>query len=203
MQEEAISFFLGRLVTLGCFPPHPPLLPTNTSFWSITLPNMPSHSISRSNPSQPAFQNEEGNTSPLPERYFSTRLLSAMTLLPVSQQLVIVTSLLWHLDLTVPASSNPITVSLDGTDKAGGVVKRESLVLWQAIGDIMAVPSVSGKPKSAKEGEFGAQLLVWPLISAFLDKGFTESVARVIVCWAAQSTRPESGKFLQDKIMQI
>jgi len=125
-----------------------------------------------------------------------------MTLLPVSQQLAIVTSLLWHLDLAIPTPSHLSSVSLDGTDRARGVVKRESLVLWQAIGDIMTSPCASGKLKTTKEAEFEAQLLIWPLLSAVLDKGFTEGIARVIVCWAAQSKKSESGRFIQDKIME-
>jgi hypothetical protein len=161
---------------------------------------MSSDSIPRFGPSQPAFQNEEEKAPPLLETYFSTRLLSAMTLLPVSQQLAIVTSLLWHLDLTTRAPSNSSSVSLDGTDTARGIIKRESLVLWQAIGDIMKSPGASVKPKKDKEAEFGAQLLIWPLVSAVLDKGFTEGLARVIVCWAAQSRRSESGKFYKIKL---
>jgi hypothetical protein len=188
-QREAASLLLGRLVTLGCFPPQPPLLPTNISFWSITIPK-----VARDNIFHQASSNEEEIAPALPETKFSMRLRSTMTLLPISQQLAIVTSLLSHLDLAITAPINSSSVGLDGTDRVRGVVKRESLLLWQALGDIATNSGTSEKTKGNDKGVLVVQPSIWPLVSAVLDKRFTEGIARVIVCWAAQSRKSESGK---------
>lgn len=125
-----------------------------------------------------------------------------MTSLPLSQQLSVFTSLLHHLNLKNPSTDNADTVALEDTNVARSVIKRESLILRETFGDMMSSFGVSQEIDGTTK-TVGGQLLIWPLVSAVLDRSFTEGIARVIVCWAVQSMRAESGMFLTGRSMKF
>lgn len=188
-QQEAVSVFLSKLVSMGCFPLQPPLLPSDPSFWKTSPSAVAAGSGLRPDASTPKRVSAESSPR---ETKFRKAFTCAMSLLPVSQQHTIVASLLSHVNssLMYPNTSRPL--SLEGDDISRSIIKEGSLVLLENLGNLDSVSNRRGDEESHSAKEMDHLLHIWPVTSALLDKQFSEGIARVLVCWASQSASPRS-----------
>ncbi|KAG8833666.1 telomere binding protein [Serendipita sp. 399] len=160
-QNESVANFLDRLSSQGCFPTtsaHANLV----SFWGIVLP---------------LLQQDLRKRPSLGVKSGISRFPLLLTHLPVMQQMGIVHSLLGSFNLLHPGETEKRDVGIDATPQTRSIIKRESTILETILGELFA--QNSGDPD--KEASSGT----WPIISNLLDKGLTEGISRVIVCWAA------------------